>query len=69
MQYGTFIMPVDRYYMEEKIAPKAENAYRENVNQNNTYIKTKVKNGSIVIEGLYINDMRIEDYVKQDKSH
>ena len=56
-------LPFDRYYMEEKLAPEAERIY--NSGNKDAYIKVRVKNGVGVIEGLYIEDMRIEEYVKK----
>lgn len=63
-RYGRVQLPFERYYMEEKLAPKAEKAY--NQDRKDAYIKVRVKNGNTVIEGLYINDIRIEDYVKRE---
>lgn len=62
-KYSRLQLPFDRYYMDEKQAPKAEIAYRERATKD-AYIKVKVKNGNAVIEGLYIDNQRIEDYVK-----
>jgi len=64
-RYGRLQLPFERYYMEEKLAPKAEAAYRNETKD--AYIKVRVKNGNAVIEGLYIDNMRIEDFVKQNK--
>ncbi len=64
-QYGQIRLPFDRYYMDEKLAPKAETTYR--AERRDAYVVLKVKNGKGVIEGLYINDERIEDYVKNLK--
>jgi uncharacterized membrane-anchored protein len=57
---NTIQLPFDRYYMREEIAPKAENAYREDLN---IYVKLRVKNRQGVIAGLYVEDTRIEEYV------
>jgi len=59
---NTLRLPFDRYYMKESAAPKAETAYLRN--QGNTYITLRVKNGKGAISGLYINDMPVEDYIK-----
>jgi len=62
--YGnTFIrLPYDRYYMQEKLAPKAERAYF--ARQGNAYVTVRVKNGKGVVSGLYLDDIRVEDYVR-----
>ena len=63
LEWGNMIqLPFDRYYMREEIAPKAENAYRR---QDSVYVKLKVKNRKGIIAGLYVDDMRIEDYARQ----
>ncbi len=62
-------LPIDRYYMEEKSAPKAERLYREYSRRGNedAYVVIRVKNGLVVIEALYVGGKRIEDAVKEDK--
>ena len=64
--YINLQLPFERYYMDEKLAPKAETVYRERARKD-AYIKVKVKNGNAVIEGLYIDNMKIEDYLKENK--
>ena len=66
MKYSYLQLPFERYYMDEKLAPKAETVYRERARKD-AYIKVKVKNGNAVIEGLYIDNMKIEDYLKENK--
>lgn len=66
-QYGNFTLPFERYYMEEESAPEAERVYGENVDKN-AYIMVRVKNGNAVISGLYIDDMRIEEYLQKQPS-
>ena len=60
-------LPIDRYYMEEKAAPRAEQVYREHSRRDkqDAYVVVRVTNGFAVIEGLYVGDRRIEDIVKQ----
>jgi len=60
---NTVMLPYDRYYMRETGAPKAENAYRQQ--GADTYVSLRVKNNKGVISGLYVGDMRIEDYVRE----
>lgn len=66
MKYSHLQLPFERYYMEEKLAPRAETVYRERARKD-AYIKVKVKNGNTVIEGLYIDNIKIEDYLKENK--
>ena len=60
-------LPIDRYYMEEKAAARAEQAYREHSSRNkqDAYVIAKIKDGFTVIEGLYIGNERIEDIVNR----
>jgi len=60
---NTVSLPFDRYYMQEKIAPKAESAHWQQ--SADTYVALRVKNCKGAISGLYIGNMRIEDYVRQ----
>lgn len=63
-----FIFPLNRYYMNEKKAPAAETAYRElnRINQkNDSYILVRVRNGSAVIEDLYVGGKPIIEYIKE----
>ena len=61
-------LPIDRYYMEEWNAPAAERAYRENsgTNAGNTYVTVRVYRGEVVVEGLFIGDVPIEEYLRQN---
>ena len=63
-------LPIDRYYMEEKAAPRAEQVYREHSRRDkqDTYVIVKIKDGFAVIEGLYVGGQRIEEVVKQHLS-
>lgn len=47
-----------RYYMNENKSLAAENLYNENIK--NTYVKVRVKDGKMVIVGVYINDVLID---------
>ena len=60
-------LPIDRYYMEEKAAPRAEQVYRKHSvrDKQDAYVIVRVKDGFAVIEGLYIGGQRIEDVLKQ----
>ncbi len=62
-------LPIDRYYMEENAAPKAENIYRKHARRENkdAYVIVRVRGGVAVIESLYVGGQRIEDAVKAQK--
>ena len=59
-------LPIDRYYMEEWSAPAAERAYWENSRAANhaAYVTVRVHDGDVVVEGLFIGDEPIEEYIK-----
>jgi len=61
-------LPLDRYYMEEKSAPKAEKIYRQfsQRDKQDAYIIVRIKDGFAVIENLYVGDKKIEDAVRQE---
>ena len=58
--------PIDRYYMEETAAPRAERFYRDHSSQKkqDAYVTVKVKDGFAVVNGLHIGENRIEDMLK-----
>ena len=61
------VLPFDRYYMAEAAAPAAEQRYREASRRNagiDAWITVRVRNGIGVIEGLFIDGVRIEDAVR-----
>ena len=47
-----------RYYMNENKSLSAEQVYRDNIDS--TYVKVRVKNGKMVIVGVYVNDILID---------
>ena len=63
----TLNLPIDRYYMEENAAPRAEQVYREHSQRNkqDAYVTVRVMDGFAVVEGLYVGDQRIEDLVRK----
>ena len=63
----TINLPIDRYYMEENAAPRAEQVYREHSRRDkqDAYVTVRVMDGFAVVEGLYVGDHRIEDLVRQ----
>lgn len=56
-------LPFTRYYMDEKKAPAAEDAYRKHSQKDkqDAYITVRVRNGCAVIEELYINEKPISE--------
>lgn len=59
-------LPFDKYFMNESDAPAAEQAYRsQSRTEENVYALVRVRNGRGVIDGLYIGDMPIEEYLHQ----
>ena len=60
-------LPIDRLYMNEKLAPEAEQAYRENSLRTNqvAYVTVRVLDGNAVIEDLFIDGTPIGEFLKQ----
>lgn len=58
---------LDRYYMNEKLAPAAEHAMQKVLRDENKscHLEIKVLDGLAVPVQLYIDNERIEDYIKQ----
>ena len=62
---------MQRYYMNEKLAPKAEKVYRQlnrssNVNRKaNAHLDVKIWKGSCLIEELYLNDLPVTEYLEK----
>ncbi|MCC6627720.1 MAG: GDYXXLXY domain-containing protein [Chloroflexi bacterium] len=58
-------MPFDRFYMEETLAPMAEEAYRRasDASRQQAYIVVRLRDGQGVIEDLYINDTPIRQFL------
>jgi uncharacterized membrane-anchored protein len=60
-------LPFDRFYMEEKAAPAAERAYREHSRQGgarDAYVIVRVRDGSGVIENLYVAGQPIAEFAR-----
>lgn len=49
-----------RYYMNENKSSEAEKIYEDNVED--AYVKVRVKNGNMIITGVYVNDKLIDLY-------
>ncbi len=59
-RHSKLILPFDRYYLNEKIAPRVEDAM--NKKEGEFHIKVHIKDGDAVITGLYIFDIPVEEY-------
>lgn len=59
-----FSLPIDRYYMDEKFAPKAEALVQST--EQEAYVKVRIKNGALVISGLFLEDMAIEEIIRDN---
>jgi len=59
-------LPIDRYYINEKLAPQAEQAYREHNRRTrqDAYVGVRVLKGTAVVEDLYLGDKPIHEYLK-----
>ena len=62
-------LPIDRYYMEEEAAPKAERIYQRHASRGkeDAYVLVRIKDGFAVIEELYVGGRRIEEAIKNVK--
>jgi hypothetical protein len=60
-------LPFNRYYMDEFEAPRAEASYRAGSGKEDseTYITVRIKSGYGVIEGLYIDNRHIREYINE----
>ena len=58
-----FSLPIDRYYMDEKMAPRAEALTSRSGAGEEAYVTVRIKNGELVVSGLYIDGIAIEDII------
>ncbi|NLX93781.1 MAG: GDYXXLXY domain-containing protein [Clostridiales bacterium] len=63
---GYFELPIGRYYLDKDLAPGVQSLLFEGQQKLRPYVILRVKNDKVVIQGLYIDDVRIEDYTVQD---
>ena len=63
---ATLRWPFDRYYMDEDLAPEAEEAYRYNSRRENrkAHLLVRVRDGAAVLEELYIEGKPIGEYLE-----
>ena len=59
-----FTLPIERYYMEEKLAPRAEVLTQRREPGQEAYVTVRVKNGELIISGLFIDGVAIEDILR-----
>lgn len=62
-RYGRLNLPLERYYMNERLAPSAEKVVRDEGLSAN--IKVRIYRGRAFITGLYVEDKPIEQYLKK----
>lgn len=60
-----FDLPIYRYYLDKDLSPGVRSLLFENSKKYRPYVLLKVKNDKAIIEGLYIDGVRIEDYTVQ----
>ena len=60
----SFSLPVDRYYMNEKLAPEAEALVQQGEAGKEAYVTARVKNGGLIVTGLFIDGVAIEDIIR-----
>lgn len=59
-------LPFDRYYMEEKLAPAAEAAYRKHSQREalDAYVTVRVDSGFAVLEELYVGGKPVVEFIQ-----
>ncbi len=63
----TFELGLDRYYMNEKLAPEAEKIVRQNIREDSTvWASLKVWKGRAVLTGIFIDGVPIEDLARKN---
>ncbi len=60
--------PFKRFWLPEKIAPRAEEAYATNSRRDkpNAYATIRVRNGDAAVEQIYIGDLPLADYLRKN---
>lgn len=60
-------LPFDRYYADENLAPEIERAYRAHSRRGKqeAFITVRVRNGRGVLEELYIAELPVGEYLRQ----
>ncbi|MEL6638623.1 MAG: GDYXXLXY domain-containing protein [Bacteroidota bacterium] len=67
---------IQKYYLNEKLAPLAESTYqdllrrnREGIDSVGVSLEVKVLNGRALMETIYFDGQKIEDYLRQAKTN
>jgi len=60
------VFPFRYFWLTEKNAPAAEQAYRDNSKrgQQNAYVTVRIRNGDAALEQLYIDNQPLADYLR-----
>jgi hypothetical protein len=60
------VLPFDRFYMDEKLAPDAERLYREHSRrgESDAYVTVRIADGDAAIENLYIGGRPIAEVLR-----
>ena len=61
-----FNLPIERYYMNDKLAPRAEQITRNRETIEDAYVSVRIKNGELVVTGLFIDGVAIEDILRNE---
>ncbi|MCL2632748.1 MAG: GDYXXLXY domain-containing protein [Coriobacteriia bacterium] len=59
-----FSMPITRYYLDETIADEVEHLVWFQQPDEEAYVTVRVKNGEVVVTGLYIDGVAVEDIIR-----
>ena len=61
------LFPFRYFWMTEKRAPAAEQAYRENSKrgEQNAFVTIRIRNGDAALEQLYINNKPLAEYLRE----
>lgn len=71
VSYGGWVrFPLDRFYMDEYIAPEAEAVYWDAAvsEEIDAHLAVRILNGHAVIEQLYIENTPVADYVRAKRN-
>ena len=64
---GAFELGLDRYYMNEKLAPEAEKIVRTNIREDSTvWASLKVWKGRAVLTGIFVDGVPIEELARKN---
>lgn len=58
-------LPFDRFYMPEKLAPRAEQVYRAEARSTNAWLAVRIKNGAAVIENVFVDERPLAEAARE----